>query len=220
MKLKRLLLYIIIFISFTLSIYPTKNNTFTSYIPKHQNETEAQQVIKQTLQLLQHPGGAKFNYSFHLAGFFNRQGTFLYKKDKSLSLNKKSMVWADGKTVWELNRNQRVVKIMNPKESRKGLKGIDEQFELLEVSYTPSMTIDGNYFKIYLKATSKNVDAKEAIIWINRKTYEPIKAKVKIAFFWGTINISNFETANYSDEMFTFPMKKFPDVKVIDKRKL
>ena len=59
---------------------------------------DARSVIHQTLQIMQHDGGAKFNYSFHLGKLFNRHGTMIYKGNKSLSWNKKSMVWANGET--------------------------------------------------------------------------------------------------------------------------
>ena len=168
---------------------------------------------------MQNAGGAKFNYKFHLGGLFNRQGSMIYKNDKSLSWNKKNMVWSDGKTAWFLDRKKRVVKILDPGTDRKGLKGIDGQFTSLQKDYTLSMTVEGDLYKVKLRAANKNADAKEAYVFIDRKTYVPTTIKVKIAFCWGTIDITNFETANYPDEMFTFPAKRFPGVKIVDKRK-
>ena len=180
---------------------------------------DARSVIHQTLQIMQHDGGAKFNYSFHLGKLFNRHGTMIYKGNKSLSWNKKSMVWANGETAWFLDRRKRVVKVMNPGTDRRGLKGIDGQLASLTRDYSMTLTIEGDSYKIHLRACNKSADASQAYLYINRKTYYPTQIKVKIKFLWGKILLSNFETGNYSDAMFTFPHKRFPNVKIVDKRK-
>lgn len=189
-------------------------------LPAHaQNERQAHDVIKKSLALLQNPGGAKFNYYFHLGMLFNRRGTMMYKDDKSLSWNTKTMVWSDGKTAWFLDRKKRVCKIYDPGTDRKGLKGIDGQLKSLTEDYNITSTIEGNNYKLRLKAANKNADAKEAVIFVNRTTYIPNAIKVKIGIIWGTVELSNFETGNYKDVMFTFDHNRFRNVKVIDKRK-
>src|SRR5574344_786823 len=145
-----------------------------SVIPVHaQNERQAREVIKKSLALLQHPGGAKFNYYFHLGVLFNRRGAMMYKDDKSLSWNPKTMVWCDGKMAWFLDRKKRVCKIYDPGTDRKGLKGLDGQFKSLMEDYKMTATIEGNNYKVRLKAANKNADAKEAIIFRNSTTNIP-----------------------------------------------
>jgi hypothetical protein len=143
----------------------------------------------------------------------------IYKGNKSLSWNKKSMVWANGETAWFLDRRKRVVKVMDPGTDRRGLKGIDGQLVSLTRDYSMALTVEGDSYRIHLRANNKSADASQAYLYINRQTYYPTQIKVKIKFFWGKILLSNFELGDYSDAMFTFPYKRFPDVKIVDKRK-
>ncbi|MBP3775235.1 MAG: outer-membrane lipoprotein carrier protein LolA [Bacteroidaceae bacterium] len=183
------------------------------------SQAEAEQVLDRTLALMTHPGGTRFNYKFHLGRLFNRYGTFIYKQDKSLSWNTKEMVWADGKTVWALDRRKRIVRIMNPSQSRKGLKGMDEQMAMARTDYDVTMHEEGNEYVLTLKAKTKKADAREAQVWIEKKSYHPLRVKLKISVFWGTVEISDFRTGNYKDSMFSFPKEKYADVKMVDKRK-
>ena len=55
---------------------------------------------------------------------------------------------------------------------------------------------------------------------MDRKTYAPISLKVKVAFIWTTIKISDFSAGNISDETFVFPRKRYEKgYKFVDKRK-
>jgi hypothetical protein len=60
---------------------------------------------------------------------------------------------------------------------------------------------------------------KEVKAWVKRRNYEPVKLRLKVAFFWTTINISNFHSGGISDDLFVFPHNQYSDWKYIDKRK-
>lgn len=179
----------------------------------------AHQVLEKTLTLMKNKGGVKFDYTFKLSNFFNRYGTFVFKGNKSLSWNKKEIVWADGTTVWALDIKKNRVRLLEPGSSRHGLKGLDEQLDLILKSYNATLSEENNYYKVSLKANNSKVDAKEATMLIDKKTFHPVQVRVKIFFLWGTINISKFQHVNYNDNIFTFPRNKYPTAKIIDKRK-
>jgi len=182
-------------------------------------EAEAKEVLDRTLTQFTHKGGAKIGYHFKVGKLFDRSGTFMFKDDKSLAFGKKEIVWNNGKTVWILDKKSRVVKIMSPGASRKGHKSLDEELAIVRNSYKLSMTSDGDNYCIYMKAIKRHADIKQGYLYIDKKTFNPVHIRMKVAFIWATIDIWDFETANYKDEMFTFPVSKYPDVKIIDKRK-
>ena len=181
-------------------------------------EQEATTVLEKTLAKFTHKGGAKIGYRFKVGKLFDRSGTFMFKDDKSLAFGKKEIVWNNGQTVWILDRKARHVKIMHPKESRKGHKSLDEELEIVKNSYKLSMTDDGDRYCIYMKANKRKADIKQGYLYVDKKTFVPVYIRMKVAFIWATIDIWDFETANYQDEIFTFPANKYPNVKVIDKR--
>jgi len=53
---------------------------------------------------------------------------------------------------------------------------------------------------------------------VKRLSYEPISVRIKIAFIWTTIRISNFRSGGITDEMLRFPMEKYKDYEFVDKR--
>jgi outer membrane lipoprotein-sorting protein len=182
-------------------------------------EAEAKEVLNRTLTQFTHKGGAKIGYHFKVGKLFDRRGTFMFKDDKSLAFGKKEIVWNNGKTVWILDKKSRVVKIMNPGESRKGHKSLDEELAIVKNGYKLSMTSVGDNYCIHMKAIKRHTDIKQGYLYIDKKTFNPVHIRMKVAFIWATIDIWDFETANYKDEMFSFPVSKYPDVKIVDKRK-
>lgn len=43
--------------------------------------------------------------------------------------------------------------------------------------------------------------------------------RIKVAFFWTTVKVSNFKSGGISDDIFVFPRDQYQDWKMIDKRK-
>ena len=69
-----------------------------------------------------------------------------------------------------------------------------------------------------LKGKKGTKGIKEVQALVKRKTYEPIRLRIKIAFVWTTIKISNFQSGGITDEMLRFPREKYKDYKFVDKR--
>ena len=53
---------------------------------------------------------------------------------------------------------------------------------------------------------------------VERKTYNPIRLRIKISFIWTTIKISDFQSGGITDEMLTFPKEQYKDYVFVDKR--
>ena len=69
-----------------------------------------------------------------------------------------------------------------------------------------------------LKAKKGAKGIKEVHALVKRQTYEPISLRIRIAFIWTTIKISNFKSGGITDEMLRFPVEKYKDYKFVDKR--
>ena len=71
---------------------------------------------------------------------------------------------------------------------------------------------------ITLKAKKGVKGIKEAQALLKRQSYEPIRVRIKIAFIWTTIKISDFQSGGITDEMLMFPKEQYTDYKFVDKR--
>ena len=71
---------------------------------------------------------------------------------------------------------------------------------------------------ITLKAKKGKKGIKEIHALVERKTYYPISLRVKVAFIWTTVKISNFHSGGITDEMLRFPKEQFSNYKFVDKR--
>jgi hypothetical protein len=69
-----------------------------------------------------------------------------------------------------------------------------------------------------LKAKKGKKGIKEIHALVERNTYNPISLRIKVAFIWTTVKISNFHSGGITDEMLRFPKEKFGKYKFVDKR--
>ena len=53
---------------------------------------------------------------------------------------------------------------------------------------------------------------------MDAKSFVPKRLRIKVAFVWTTVKISDFHTGGISDDMFVFPRERYKDWKYVDKR--
>ena len=180
-----------------------------------QNEALARKVMNRALALVENKGGAKLDYEIKVTRLYTQRGTTWYKGNKSLLQAKKYTLWFDGKTVWSYNHKSSEVTVSNAKQANR--RGLSDMF-----SYTRraalSLTEEPDMYRIRIVSSERNSPAHEAIALIDKKTYHPVQLRLRKGIVWITINIANFETGNWPDDMFQFNPKKYPKAKVIDKR--
>ena len=80
------------------------------------------------------------------------------------------------------------------------------------------LALVGLILGIVNKAKKGKKGMKEIHALVERKTYNPISLRIKVAFIWTTIKISNFKSGGITDEMLRFPKEQFKDYKFEDKR--
>lgn len=186
------------------------------------NEQQARKIVLDALEILQNPGGASLNYKIDVS-FFHRQGYVVFKGRKFQRRTQRAIDWFDGTTFWELNRQSNTVKISYPKRNKHDEDdenaGLTAQMNAVRQNCRFSMVSEGVNWKITVKTNQKDAKIRHAVIWINKKTNKPAKVKFKVGIIWATITLSNVKADNYSDVNFYFDRDKYPNVKIVDKRK-
>jgi hypothetical protein len=92
------------------------------------------------------------------------------------------------------------------------------KFSLDDFTYNVSTAPEGLLIKMKQKKGAKGT-IKEVKAWVAKGTYAPIKLRIKVAFIWTTINVSDFRSGGIGDDVFVFPKEKYKgDWKFVDKR--
>ena len=161
--------------------------------------------------------GASLHYKVNIANLYKTEGTIWYKGKKSKFLSKNSNGWNDGVTSYVTKEKRKIVEINYAKSKKKDK--YEEKFKFEPDNYTYSIVNDPEGYIITVKA-KKGVDGvKEARVTLDRQTRDPKFVRIKVAFLWAKIYITNFKAGNISDDVFVFPRNKYSDYKFVDKRK-
>jgi hypothetical protein len=161
--------------------------------------------------------GASLHYKVNIANLYKTEGTIWYKGKKSKFLSKNSNGWNDGVTSYVTKEKRKIVEINYAKSKKKDK--YEEKFKFEPDNYTYSIANDPEGYIITVKA-KKGVDGvKEARVTLDRQTRDPKFVRIKVAFLWAKIYITNFKSGNISDDVFVFPRNKYSDFKFVDKRK-
>lgn len=186
------------------------------------NEQQAREVVLKALDILQNPGGASLNYKIDVS-FFHRQGYVVFKGRKFQRRTKRVIDWFDGTTYWTLNRQANTVRISVPKRNKQDEEdenaGLTAQMNAVRDNCRFQMTSEGANWKVVVKTDDRKAKIRHAEMWINKKTYKPSKVRFKVGLIWANITVWNVKADNYSDVNFYFHPDKYPNVKIIDKRK-
>ncbi len=94
------------------------------------------------------------------------------------------------------------------------------KFKFVPDDFDYAIAEDGNNLLLLLKQKRHAKGTiKEVQAWVKRGTFDPLRLRIKVAFIWTTVNISNFRSGGISDDLFVFPRSQYKDWKFIDKRK-
>lgn len=161
--------------------------------------------------------GASLHYKVNIANLYKTEGTIWYKGKKSKFLSKNSNGWNDGVTSYVTKEKRKIVEINYAKSKKKDK--YEEKFKFEPDNYSYSIANDPEGYIITVKA-KKGVDGvKEARVTLDRQTRDPKFVRIKVAFLWAKIYITNFKSGNLSDDIFVFPRSKYSGYKFVDKRK-
>ena len=94
------------------------------------------------------------------------------------------------------------------------------KFKFHPEDFDYSIGEDDGMFLLTLKQKKKAKGSIKVIkAWVTKKGYEPVRLRIKVAFIWTTVTVSDFRTGGITDDLFVFPRNQYKDWKFVDKRK-
>jgi hypothetical protein len=180
------------------------------------NERQAKRIFNQAYQQVFGEQGATLRYDVNITGLYKTWGTIWYKGKKSKFVDAKMNSWNDGKTVYTIKKKKKEVEIHDAKNNKSDK--YSSKFKFVPENFDYSVANDDEGLMLTLKAKKGAKGIKEIHALVKRQTYEPIRVRIKIAFIWTTIKISNFKSGGITDEMLRFPAEQFKDYNFVDKR--
>lgn len=183
------------------------------------NAKQARRIFDKAYGQVFGPQGSRFNYDVNIIHIYKTKGTISLKEKKQRFTDARVDVWNDGETVYKVYRKKKTVEMHRASSDKKDKYSGKFKFTLDDFTYHIANHKNGLLLTLKQKKHAKG-SIKEVKALIDRKTLAPISLKVRVAFIWTTVKISNFESGNISDETFVFPFSRYEKgYKWIDKRK-
>ena len=181
------------------------------------NARQARRIFNSAYQQVFGDQGASLHYDVNISGIYRTNGTIWYKGKKSKFVDAKMNSWNDGTTVYTIKKKKKKeVEIHNAKNNKSDKYSRKFKFEPENFDYSIAEESEG--LMLTLKAKDGVKGIKEIRALVERKTYHPIRLRIKISFIWTTIKISDFRSGGITDDMITFPKEQYKDYKFVDKR--
>ncbi len=185
---------------------------------KTANAQKARRIFDKTYDMVFGEGGCSLRYDVNIIHIYKTSGRIWYKDygKKSRFTEERYASWCDGKDFYRVDRKKKTVEIHNPYSEKRDKYASKFTFDVNKFYY--SVTEDKTNYTVSLDAMEGADGIKHAKIVINKKTFAPVRLKIKVAFFWTTVKISDFKTDDISDASFVFPRNRFKDYQLTDCR--
>ena len=182
------------------------------------NERQAKRIFNQAYQQVFGEQGATLRYDVNITGIYKTYGTIWYKGKKSRFEDAKMNSWNDGTTVYTIKKKKKKKEVEIHETKNNKSDKYSSKFKFVPENFNYSIANDEEGLMLTLKAKKGTKGIKEVQALVKRQSYEPIRVRIKIAFIWTTIKVSNFKSGGITDEMLRFPAEKYKDYKFVDKR--
>ena len=182
------------------------------------NSPEARSVFDKVYNMVFGPQGCSLHYDVNIISIYKTSGTIWYKGKKQRFSDERVDTWNDGVTAYMVYRKKKTIEVHDAYSDKKDKYSGKFKFDLDDFDY--SMKREGNNLLLTLKQRKKaKGTVKEARITVDSKTLYPSHLKIKVAFVWANISISDFRAGGISDNMFVFPRSRYGSgYKYVDKR--
>jgi len=181
------------------------------------NERQARRIFNQAYQQVFGEQGASLHYDVNIIGIYKTKGDISFKGKKQKFVDEKVNTWNDGTTAYMAFRKKKEVQIHDANSDKKDKYSGKFKFNLDDFDY--SISEDDGMFLLTLKQKKKAKGTIKVLkAWVTKKGYEPVRMRIKVAFIWTTVKITNFKSGGISDDIFVFPRNQYKDWKFIDKR--
>lgn len=176
------------------------------------NATEARNLFNKAWKMYTSPNGVSLSYSVNIIGLYKTAGTIWVKGNKQHYQEKRYLGWSDAIHFYKVDTKKKTVDFHNPKSPNRD-KYLSK-FTFSPNDYNYSLTNEKEGYVVHLDAKDDvKSSIKHAKLVLNRHTNYPTAMKIKVAFFWTTVKISNFHPGISNDNIFVYPKAKFKGYK-------
>ena len=187
-----------------------------------QNETpnakQARRIMDTAYERVFGQQGSSLHYKVNIIGIYKTEGNIWFKGKKQHFSDERVDTWNDGVIAYMAYRKRKTVEIHHANSDKKDKYSGRFKFSLDDFNYSVAAEENGLMLTLKQKKKAKGT-IKEVKALVERGTYAPIRLRIKVAFFWTTVDISDFHSGNISDELFVFPKERFATGwKFVDKR--
>ena len=182
------------------------------FYPTTSNSQTARQIFNKTYNMVFGSQGSTLHYDVNIIGVLKTNGTIWYKGKKSKFVENRYLSWNNGIDDYWVDLRKKTVTHYNAKTGRSDKYMSKFTFNAEDYNYSLEKATSTEYI-IVLTARKDVKGIKHLKAVIDRKTYAPKSLKIKVLWFWTTVQISNFKSGGISDDIFVFPKSKYKDYK-------
>lgn len=180
-----------------------------------ENSDESRKIFDYTYNLVFGPQGSSLSYNVDIIGVMKVDGSIWYKDKKRKFVESRYMSWNDGKNEYWVDKKKKTVSLYRSGE-RKSNHSSKFSFNASDYNYSHKET--KTTYELTLEARKEVKGIKHLKAIIDKRTRAPKYLKIKVLWFWTTVNITNFHSGGISDDIFKFPADKYKSYKMIDER--
>lgn len=182
------------------------------------NARQARRIFNTAYERVFGPQGASLHYKVNIIGIYKTEGTISFKGKKQRFTDERVDTWNDGVTAYMAYRKKRTVEIHQANSDKKDKYSGRFKFSLDDFDYSVAKDPEGLMLTLKQKKKAKGT-IKEVKALVEQGSYAPKRLRIKVAFIWTTVQISDFKSGGISDNLFVFPHEKFKEGwKFVDKR--
>ena len=181
------------------------------------NPQKAREIFDHTYQMVFGQQGCQLHYDVDILHLYHTNGTIWMKGKKQRFFETRYRSWSDGKDYYLIDTKKKTIDIFKADDPNKDKYASKFKFTPDDYSYAYEETAEG--YVITLKPKPGIKGFKEARAVIDKQTRAPKSVRIKVAFLWARINISEFKSGGISDAIFNFPATKYNGYPTTDHRK-
>lgn len=180
------------------------------------NSQQARQIFDRTYQMVFGPQGSQLHYDVDILRLYHTNGTIWMKGKKQRFYETRYRSWSDDKTYYLVDTKKKTLDIFDTNDPNKDKYSSKFKFRAEDYDYSYEDTAEG--YVISLKPKPGVKGFKEARAVIDKQTRAPKSVRIKVAFLWARITISQFKSGGISDNIFAFPAAQYKDHPTTDHR--
>lgn len=195
-----------------------------------QQQSQAKAVLDKTAEAFRKAGGVKADFTVKAVtnGLAEgaESGSIQLKGEKFVLKTSDIVTWFDGKTQWSYVAKNDEVNVSNPTQEE--LQQINPYTFLymyqkgFSYKLGAARTFSGKaVWEVILTAKDKKQELERIVLYVTKDAYEPlyILLQQRGQQTRNEITVTDYQTRqNYSDRIFTFDRKQYPNAEIIDLR--